>query len=107
MELIIYRIESGEYSSFEQIDNHFKSIDNEYDNYAHSWAYALLEQLLGERASEAKVQEMIDSAKQAEEYLLRQIESDRKRDFAESMAVGYGVDNSENKLDDFNIVRGL
>lgn len=107
VELIIYRIESGEYSSFEQIDNHFKSVDSQYDNYAHSWAYALLEQLLGERASDAKVQEMIGSANQAEEYLLRQIESDRKRDFAESMAVGYGVDNENDKIEDFNIVRGL
>ncbi|MFR9650927.1 MAG: DUF4954 family protein [Rikenellaceae bacterium] len=107
VERIIDMVERGEYSSFEQVDNHFKAFAKQYDDYAHSWAYALLEQLLGERASAERVQEMVDSAKQAEEYLLRQIESDRKRDFAESMAVGYGVDNEECKLEDFNKVRGI
>ncbi len=109
VESIIEAVESGVYATFEHVDAAFRSFEQSYNNYAHSWAYSLLAQLLGETPSEQRICETVESAKQAEEYLQRQIEIDRKRDFSEQMAVGYGndYDDKEMKLMDFKIVRDI
>ncbi len=102
-------LEGGVLSSFEQVDDRFRQFADHYADYAHSWAYALLSQLMGGEPTPEQLEQTIAAAQSAEAEIVRQCERDRARDCSMEMAVGYGVDSDDPKIKeaDFRAVRNL
>ncbi|MBR3847602.1 MAG: DUF4954 family protein, partial [Alistipes sp.] len=109
VEQLIAAIEQGQYTSLKEVDNFLRIFFIHYDDYAHSWAEHLYASLLGHAPSQEEIQEAIEAGKAACEKLHQTTESDRRRDCAPDMAVGYGVDcdTVEERMADFKHVRGL
>ncbi len=106
---IISEIESGAIETLSQIDEAFLQASYSYENYAYTWAKALLSELLGGEATAEQITSTIESAKSSMDELNRLTDSDMKRDCSLSMAVGYGVDFHDEavKESDFKSVREL
>lgn len=102
-------IEHGEIASLEAIEAQFTRIAADYDHYARSWAEALLTELLGHPPCAEEIAEAIKAGERTEAELKKTAEEDRARDFAPSMAVGYGIDTDleEEKLLDYQTVRNV
>ncbi len=106
---IIDDISSGAIGRLSQIDERFAEIAARYDDYAYSYAYILLTQLLGAEPTAEQIASTIEAAAAAEAELQRMRESDRAKDCSLDMAVGYGADSLDEavKEADFKRVRGL
>ncbi len=63
-----------------------------YDDYAHTWAFGVVEQMLGHTPSDEEIRSIIERARVSSEELERQRQSDGAKDRSPSMAVGYGCD---------------
>ncbi len=109
MQEIIDDITEGRITRLTQIDSRFAEIAANYENYAYTYAYRLLGELLGTEPTEEQVQGAIEASRSGAEELDRLRESDRSRDCAIAMAVGYGADSHDDSVRerDFKVVRGL
>ncbi len=109
VEQLLDRIEQGELTSLQAIDNELRVFAVHYDDYAHSWAEHTLASLL-ERQPDAKdLQEAIEAGRNAREKMQQLTDADLNRDCAVDMSVGYGLDSDtvEERMKDFRAVRGL
>lgn len=109
VEELMSRAEEGEITQLSQVGLAFKEFATRYEDYAHTYAHALLAQLLGHNPSAEEITQTIEAALRSGEELERMTESDRERDCSLSMAVGYGNDTQDEAIReaDFKAVRGL
>ncbi len=111
VDALIAEVEDGVIVELKDIDLRFARFAADYQDYAHTWAYALLEQLMGRKLTAEDVAQTIESAKGSAAELEKLREGDMRRDNSMQMAISYGYDSAaEDKATreaDFKIVRGL
>ncbi|MFI3319376.1 MAG: DUF4954 family protein [Rikenellaceae bacterium] len=109
VERFIVSIESGEISEVEDLHTLFVEFHNSYNRYAYSWALGLLGQLLGHEPTQEDIEGAIASGESSAAALGKMRESDRAKDCSLDMAVGYGLNATDDEVKerDFRAVRGL
>lgn len=109
VEKILDRVESGEYATLGDVRGALCKIYNSYNDHAHAWAIAALEELMGREAMQDDINEIIARGKSASEALTKLRKEDANKDLDEAMQIGYGVDSLDEKEreEDFKNVRRL
>lgn len=93
----------------EAFEAQLREFADNYDNAAHGWALAALENALGRRATEQDIATAITEGEKAQALMQRVTENDRQSDASRAMMAGYGIDSetAEEIMADFAQVRGL
>ncbi len=109
VETLLDRIEGGELTSCEAVDNYLRVFAVHYDEYAHSWAYQTYASLLGHLPSTEEIAEAIEAGSNARTKIQEQTDADHSRDCGLEMSIGYGLDSDtiEDRMKDYRNVRGL
>ncbi len=106
---ILSGVESGDIAQLQIVDQRFAEFAAKYDDYVHTWAHTLLQQLMGREIDDADVAQTIEAARGAADELATMRSRDMMRDRSMQMEVGYGHDSDDAAIRqaDFNVVRGL
>ncbi len=109
VEAILADVDAGTIRTLGEFDTRFRAFDARYDDYAHSYAEALLGSLLGHTPSAQEVAEAIEAGANARAAMRRTTDADRARDCALAMSVSYGIDADDpaEVKADYYAVRGL
>jgi len=110
VEEMLERIEHGDISSLEEVQDSLKSIADRYDRYQWAWVAGAIEQTLGKKPETVCADDVIgllDRWKSAFEKAARLHIADAEKEYSEAVRVGYGIDGDERTRDaDFEAVRG-
>lgn len=96
-------------ASVEVLESTLRTLHNNYDNAAHSWALAALNQQLGHEATAEDIAAAIAAGQSAHNAMRQVTEADRLSDIGPTMSVGYGTDSADEDIRsaDFRAVHGL
>lgn len=104
-------IENGSISTLEQATETFRSIHDNYPKYEWTWAAGILQQKLSKTIDKITADDIIDLTakwKEAVVELDHRLYADAKKEFADTVQIGYGIDGDEQtKHGDFAQVRGI
>lgn len=105
---ILAKVDSDEITTAQELNKEFNFVMDNYDDFAHSWALSVLEQLMGHKPSEEEIAATIKLGKKCAEQMRLITEEDRAKDFDFVAQVGYGADclTDEERMADFRAVRG-
>lgn len=108
MNNILDRVDSGEIATAEELKAAFDFVMENYDDYAHSWALSVVEQMVGHTPTQEDIATFVARGKQCDEQLRQVTEEDKAKDYDFIAQVGYGIDclTPEERLADFRAVRG-
>ncbi len=109
LEEVLGAIEGTQIESLELIDERLRAFAATYNSAAYAYAYSLLGQLIGHQPSSLEIEQAIASSRRAADELRAMALRDKKRDESASMSIGYGLgsDSEEDRIADYNNVRGL
>lgn len=110
IENLLGEIQSGKFSSLEDLAKAFETIYNDYPEYEWAWAGTILQQQLGKSIDEITADEIIKLTEDWKSAVLKLDEmlyDDAGKEFSGSVQTGFGVDGDEDvKIADFEAVRG-
>ncbi len=108
---ILGRIENGKINTLEQVTEEFRLIHENYPKYEWAWAVGVLQQRLGKSIDKITADDIIELAtkwKEAVVELDHRLYADAKKEFADIVQTGYGIDGDEQtKHSDFAQVCGV
>lgn len=109
VESILDRIESGELSTFEDIDGALRQLDGDYRDHAYAWALSALGRMLGHEPTPQDIEMAIGKGRESMANINALREMNARQDAGEIMATGYGIDaaTKEEIAADFRAVRGV
>jgi hypothetical protein len=107
---LIRRIEKGEITSLEEIEEEFKHIHDNYYEYEWTWAAELLVEMTRKRIEDLKISDIISLVRKWKDSVIgldRMLYDDAKKEFGMDSMTGFGMDgNKTTQKLDFERVRG-
>ncbi len=106
---MLCRIELHGYDNIEFVNNYLSDFYKNYEINEWSWINAFAEEILSinfATLSKERLCELLDLYRKGEEDIVEMLLEDAKKDYAEKMRIGYGMDDESRQLDDLNLVRG-
>lgn len=108
LERIVHDVESGMIAGADGLNDAFAAFENQYESHAYSWAWNAFREMLGHEPAPRDLEELRSEAAETAATLRSLRESDRSRDRAADMSVGYGIDGDEEvRAMEFEIVRKI
>lgn len=105
---ILDDIEEEKICCIEEIVARLRDFDADYQRHAYAWALDMLGKQLSKRPDKRDVEAAVADGAEKREELRSVAYADEKKDFAEAMKTGYGIDSEscEERDADFMAVRG-
>lgn len=106
---MLCRIEAHEYENIDFVNNYLSVFYKNYEINEWSWVNAFAEERFNinfAELSKERLYQLLDLYRKGEEDIVEMLLEDAKKDYAEQMRIGYGMDNESRQLDDLNLVRG-
>lgn len=110
IEALLLDIEDERIDTIDAVEHRFHSLLEQYEEFEWAWVKENLEQDLGKSIRQWNVEDIIsilEAAQNASRQIVRAQIEDARKEFEESMQVGYGVDNPQSYAEqDFNAAFG-
>ena len=110
LDRLIEKVEEGEITSLEAIEEFFAAMHSNYYDMEWTWAYDMLEEYYGVNLSSISAAQIVDLVRRWQDSVIgldNLLYKDAKKEFSLTFMTGFGVDGSDKeKQEDFEGVRG-
>ncbi len=106
---VLCNIETSKYDNMDFVNNYLSDFYKNYKINEWSWINAFAEEEFSinfAELSKERLCQLLDLYRKGEEDIVEMLLEDAKKDYAEKMRVGYGMDDEGRQMEDMNFVRG-